>query len=55
VRRQVRRAILEVAEEISADIIAVGTRGFSALGVLTLGNMAYTVPHASNRPVLVVL
>lgn len=50
------RAILEieVADEISADVIVIGSRGLSALGALMLRSTTYKVLHSSNRPVLVV-
>ena len=48
------RAILQVAEEISADVIIMGSRGLSPLGALMLGSTTYKVLHASERPVLVV-
>ncbi len=48
------RAILDVADAISADIIVMGSRGLSPLGAMVLGSTTYKVLHASTRPVLVV-
>ncbi|MDA8311520.1 MAG: universal stress protein [Actinomycetota bacterium] len=48
------RAILDVAEQISADLIVMGSRGLSPIGALVLGSTTYKVLHASTRPVLVV-
>ncbi|MDA8313782.1 MAG: universal stress protein [Actinomycetota bacterium] len=48
------RAILDVAEDISADVIVMGSRGLSPLGAMVLGSTTYKVLHASKRPVLVV-
>jgi nucleotide-binding universal stress UspA family protein len=46
--------ILQVADEISADVIVMGSRGLSTLAALVLGSTTYKVLHASKRPVLVV-
>jgi nucleotide-binding universal stress UspA family protein len=48
------RAILQVADDISADVIVMGSRGLTAFGALMLGSHTYKVLHASTRPVLVV-
>ena len=48
------RAILQAAEDVSADVIIMGSRGLSPLGALMLGSTTYKVLHASERPVLVV-
>jgi Universal stress protein UspA and related nucleotide-binding proteins len=48
------RAILDVAEEISADVIVMGSRGLSPLEAMVLGSTTYKVLHVSKRPVLVV-
>jgi nucleotide-binding universal stress UspA family protein len=48
------RAILQVADDISADVIVMGSRGLTAFGALMLGSHTYRVLHASTRPVLVV-
>jgi len=47
-------AIIDVAEEVSADVIVMGSKGLSALAALTLGSTTYSVLHTSKRPVLVV-
>lgn len=47
-------AILDVAEEISADVIVMGSKRLSGLGALVLGSTTNKVLHASKRPVLVV-
>lgn len=47
-------AILQLADEVSADVIVMGSRGLSALAALVLGSTTYKVLHASKRPVLVV-
>lgn len=47
-------AIVEVADEISADVIVMGTRGLSTLAALVVGSTTFKVLHASTRPVLVV-
>lgn len=48
------RAILQVGEEVSADVIVVGLRGPSALSAIMLGGTTYKILHATKRPVLVV-
>ena len=48
------RVIVEEAENASADVIVMGTRGLSAFGALMLGSNAYKVLHNSKCPVLVV-
>jgi nucleotide-binding universal stress UspA family protein len=46
--------LLRVAEEHSADMIAVGTRGESPFTGALLGSTAYQLVHRATRPVLVV-
>lgn len=48
------RAILHVADEISADVLVIGLRGPSAFSSLMLGGTAYKILHAAKRPVLAV-
>jgi universal stress protein A len=48
------RAILQVAEEVSADLLVIGLRGVSAFSGLVLGGTTYKVLHSAKRPVLVV-
>jgi nucleotide-binding universal stress UspA family protein len=51
---KVWRAIVDVAEEIDARAIAVGTRGHAGLKSLMIGSVANGVVHHSDRPVLVI-
>jgi nucleotide-binding universal stress UspA family protein len=51
---KVWRAIVDVAEEIDARAIAVGTRGHPGLQSLMIGSVANGVVHHSDRPVLVI-
>jgi nucleotide-binding universal stress UspA family protein len=51
---QVARSIVDVADEIGADLIAMGTRGESDLEAMLVGGIAHKVIHLSKRPVLVV-
>ena len=51
---KVWRAIVDVADEIDARIIVVGTRGHSKVGSLLIGSVANGVVHHSRRPVLVI-
>ena len=48
------RAIVDVAGEISADVIVMGTRGLTAFGALMLGSTTYKVLHSATCPVVVV-
>ncbi len=51
---KVWRAIVDVADEIDARAIAVGTRGHAGLQSLMIGSVANGVVHHSDRPVLVI-
>ncbi len=51
---QAARAILQAAEDASADLLVIGLRGSSAMSGLMLGGTAYKVLHATKRPVRVV-
>jgi nucleotide-binding universal stress UspA family protein len=51
---KVWRTIVDVAAEIDARAIAVGTRGHAGLQSLMIGSVANGVVHHSDRPVLVI-
>ncbi len=53
-QEETSREILQVADEVSADVIVMGSRGLSTLAALVLGSTTYKVLHATTRPVLVV-
>src|SRR5215213_2544442 len=46
-------AILDLGEEIGADLLMVGSRGHGTLGRLILGSVSEGVVHHATRPVLV--
>ena len=47
-------AILQVADEVAADVVVIGLRGPSVFRALMLGGTAYKLLHAAKRPVLAV-
>jgi nucleotide-binding universal stress UspA family protein len=47
-------AIADVADQVGADLIVVGTRGHSAITTLVLGSVARSLLHVARQPVLVV-
>ncbi len=51
---QVGNILIEVAEQVGAGLIAVGTRGLSDARSMILGSVAHQVIHHSPIPVLVV-
>ncbi len=48
------RVIIEEAKAVSADMIVMGSHGFSALGEIVLGSVAHKVIHKATIPVMVV-
>jgi nucleotide-binding universal stress UspA family protein len=48
------KEIAEVAREVHAHAIVMGTRGLNALGGMLLGSVAQRVVHAASVPVLLV-
>ena len=50
----VGKTIVRAAEEIDADLIALGTRGLSGIKALILGSVARYVSNHAHCPVLVV-
>lgn len=48
------REIADVADEVDADVIVVGTRGQSQIAGLLLGSVTTRLLHIAKRPVLAV-
>ncbi|MEH6579698.1 MAG: universal stress protein [Amphritea sp.] len=48
------KVIMEVADDIDADVIVMGTRTHSSVGQFLLGSTANKVMHHAKRPVLIV-
>lgn len=48
------RALVELAQELDADEIAVGSRGYGALRSAALGSTSHALLHETDRPVLIV-
>ncbi len=49
----IAREIIDVADEVGADVLVVGSRGLSALAEMMLGSVSNKLIHLSGRPVLV--
>ena len=52
--RHAAEALLAVAGEVDADLLMIGTRGFSDYRLLRLGGVTMQLLHHSDRPVIVV-
>lgn len=46
-------AILEIADELDARVLVLGSRGLSPVKSVLLGSVSYGVVHHSRRPLLV--
>jgi nucleotide-binding universal stress UspA family protein len=52
--REIAAGIVQLADDVDADLVVVGSRGRSDIGALTLGSVSHKLLHSSHRPVLVV-
>jgi nucleotide-binding universal stress UspA family protein len=52
VDHQPARAILQLADDVGADLIALGTRGAGAIGRMLVGSVADKVARGASIPVL---
>jgi nucleotide-binding universal stress UspA family protein len=53
-RDGIARAALEVAEELDAQVLVLGTRGLSGMKSMMLGSVSHAVVHHADRAVLIV-
>ena len=51
---KVWRAIVDVADEMDASLVVIGTRGHTGIQAMMIGSVANGVVHHSDRPVLVI-
>ena len=48
------KAIIDAADELDAELIAVGSHGFNGLRPLVLGSVSHQLAHHAHQPVLAV-
>jgi nucleotide-binding universal stress UspA family protein len=48
------RQLLAVADEVDAEVIVAGSRGFGEMKALLLGSTSQALAHHSRRPLLIV-
>lgn len=51
---QAAKEIVDAAQDVSADVIVMGSHGRAKISALFLGSTAYKVLHLADRPVLIV-